>query len=61
MTNERTHNPMLWTTIAIAILLAVTAVVGISRPATYAKETLYTSAGAIGSDLVNLFLVGQSC
>ena len=57
MTNERTHNPILWTTIAIAILLAVTAVVGISRPATYAKETLYTSAGAIGSDLVNLFLV----
>ena len=57
MTNERTHNPMLWTTIAIAILLVVTAVVGISRPATYAKETLYTSAGAIGSDLVNLFLV----
>ena len=57
MTNERTQNPMLWTTVAISILLAVTAVVGIVHPATYAKETLYTSAGAIGSDLVDLFLV----
>jgi len=57
MTNDRTHNPMLWTTVALAILLAVTAVVGIFQPATYAKETLYARAGAIGSDLVDLFVV----
>ncbi len=57
MTNDRAHNPMLWTTVAIAVLLAVTAVAGIFQPATYAKETLYTSAGAVGSDLVDLFLV----
>ncbi len=57
MTNERPHDPILWTTVAIAILLAVTALVGILQPETYAKETLYAGAGAIGSDLVNLFLV----
>ncbi len=57
MTNERPHDPLLWTTVAIAILLAVTAVAGILEPSTYAKETLYAGAGAIGSDLVNLFLV----
>ncbi len=57
MTNERTHNPMLWSTIAIALLLAATAVAGIFWPATYAKETLFTRAGAIGSDIVDLFLV----
>ena len=57
MTNERTSNPMLWATIAIAILLAASAVVGLVRPATYAKATLYTSAGAMGSDLVDLFVV----
>jgi hypothetical protein len=57
MTNERTHNPMLWSTIAIVLLVAVTAVAGIFWPAAYAKETLYSSAGAIGSDLVDLLLV----
>ena len=57
MANQRTNNPMLWTTIAIAILLAVTAVVGIFHPATYAKGTAYTSAGAMGSDLVDLLVV----
>lgn len=57
MDSERTPNPMLWTTISIALLVAVTAVAGIFRPATYAKETLYSSAGGIGSDLVDLFLV----
>jgi hypothetical protein len=57
MTNERSHDPMLWSTIAIVLLVAVTAVAGIFRPATYAKETLYSSAGAIGSDLVDLLLV----
>jgi len=57
MTAERTHNPILWSTLAIALLVAVTAVAGIFRPATYAKETMYSSAGAIGSDLVDLLLV----
>jgi len=48
---------MLWSTIAIVLLVAVTAVAGIFWPAAYAKETLYSSAGAIGSDLVDLLLV----
>ena len=57
MSNERTHNPMLWSTIAIALLLAITAVAGIFWPATYAKETLFSAAGGLGSDLVDLILV----
>lgn len=58
MTNERSHNPMLWSTITIALLVAVTAVAGIFSPAkTYARETLFSAAGAIGSDLVDLLLV----
>lgn len=57
MRTKRTHDPILWSTIAIAILVAVTAIAGIWWPATYARETLYTRAGAIGSDLVDLFLV----
>src|SRR5512133_3260703 len=57
MTTERTHNPMLWSSIAIALLVAVTAVAGIVWPPTYANETLYSSAGALGSDLVDLLLV----
>jgi hypothetical protein len=57
MTNKRNHSLMLWSTISIAILIAVTAIAGIFLPATYAKETLYSKAGGIGSDLVNLFLV----
>ena len=58
MTKERTHNPMLWSTITIALLVAVTAVAGIFWPAkTYGRETLYSVAGAIGSDLVDLLLV----
>ena len=48
---------MLWSTVAIALLVAVTAVAGIHWPATYAKETPYSRAGAIASDLVDLFLV----
>jgi len=56
MTTERTHNPMLWSTIAIALLVALTAVAGIFWPATYGRETLYQKAGGIGSDLVDLFL-----
>ncbi len=57
MSNERTHNPMLWSTIAVALLLAMTAVAGIFWPATYAKETLFSAAGGLGSDLVDLILV----
>jgi hypothetical protein len=48
---------MLWNTIAIALLVAVTAVAGLFWPATYARETLFSSAGAIGSDLVDLLLI----
>lgn len=57
MTTKRTHNPMLWTTTAIAFLIAVTAVAGIFWPRTYARETLFSAAGAIGSDLVDLLVV----
>jgi hypothetical protein len=49
---------MLWSTITIAFLVVVTAVAGIFWPSkTYANETLYSAAGAIGSDLVDLLLV----
>ena len=48
---------MLWSTIAIALLVALTAVAGVFWPATYERETLFQRAGAIGSDLVDLFLV----
>ncbi len=57
MSKERTHNPMLWSTIVIALLLAMTAVAGIFWPATYARETLFSAAGGLGSDLVDLILV----
>jgi hypothetical protein len=57
MTTERDHNPMLWSTIAIALLVALTAVAGILWSPTYARETLYQKAGGIGSDLVDLLLV----
>jgi hypothetical protein len=55
MTTERTHDPILWSTIAIALLLAETAVAGIYWPATYARET--SSDGGLASDIVDLFLV----
>jgi len=57
MTNERTHDPMLWSTVAIALLVAVTAVAGMYWPATYARETPYSRAGAVASDMVDLLLV----
>ncbi|HXX17336.1 MAG TPA: hypothetical protein VEJ47_20710 [Candidatus Eremiobacteraceae bacterium] len=57
MTSERNHDPILWSTIAIALLIAVTAVAGIFWPATYARETAYTRAGAVASDMVDLFLI----
>jgi hypothetical protein len=57
MTTERTHNPMLWSTIAIALLVAVTAIAGLYWPATYARETPYSRAGGYASDIVDLLLV----
>ncbi len=57
MASERTRDPMLWSTIAIAVLVAVTAVAGIYWPATYARETPYTRTGGIASDIVDLWLV----
>lgn len=57
MANERAHNPMLWSTIAIAVLVACTAVAGLYWPATYAREAPYSRAGGYASDIVDLFLV----
>jgi hypothetical protein len=57
MTTERSHNPMLWSSVVIAVLLAATALAGIYWPATYARETPYSRAGAVGSDLVDVLLV----
>jgi len=54
---KRAHDPVLWSTLAIALLLAVTAVAGLFWPATYARETAYSRAGGVASDLVNLLLV----
>ena len=48
---------MLWSTIAIALLVAMTAVAGLYWPATYARETPYGRAGGYASDIVDLFLV----
>lgn len=57
MTTERTHNPMLWSTIAIAVLVATTAVAGLFWPTTYARETVYSRTGGYASDILDLFLV----
>ena len=57
MTNERTHDPMFWSTITIALLVALTAIAGLYWPATYARETAYSRAGGQASDIVDLFLV----
>lgn len=48
---------MLWSTITIAVLVAVTAAAGLFWPATYARETLYSRTGGYASDIVDLFLV----
>jgi hypothetical protein len=48
---------MLWSTIAIAFLVAVTAVSGLYWPATYARETPYNRTGGYASDIVDMFLV----
>ncbi len=57
MTSKQPHDPILWSTVSIVLLVALTAVAGIWWPATYARETLYTRAGGVASDLVDLFLV----
>ena len=57
MTTERTHDPILWSTIAIALLVAITSVAGLFWPATYARETAYSRTGGYSSDLIDLFLV----
>jgi hypothetical protein len=57
VTSHRKHDPILWSTVVIALLVAVTAVAGIYWPATYARETPYSRAGGIGSDIVDLLLV----
>jgi hypothetical protein len=57
MNSKHPRDPILWSTVAIVLLVALTAVAGIWWPATYARETLYTRAGAIASDIVDLFLV----
>jgi hypothetical protein len=57
MTNQRTHDPILWSTIAIALLVALTAVAGLFWPPTYAGESPYSRAGGYASDLVDLILV----
>ncbi len=57
MPTKQTHDPILWSTIAISLLLAITAVAGLFWPATYARETPYSRAGGYASDIVDLFLV----
>jgi len=57
MTNERSHDPILWSTIVIVLLVAVTAVAGLFWPPTYARETSYGRFGGYSSDIVDLFLV----
>lgn len=57
MTTQRTHNPILWSTIVIAVLVALCAIAGLYWPATYARETAYQRAGGYASDIVDLFVV----
>ena len=57
MISKQSHDPLLWSTVAIVLLVALTAVAGIWWPATYARETVYTRAGGVASDIVDLFLV----
>lgn len=57
MITERTHDPILWSTIAIALLVAITSVAGLFWPATYARETAYSRTGGYSSDIIDLLLV----
>lgn len=57
VTIARRHDPTLWATIAIALLVVTTSVAGLFWPATYARETAYSRAGGYASDIVDLLLV----
>jgi len=57
MTTDRAHDPILWSTIAVVVLVAVTAAAGLYWPATYTRETPLSRAAGYGSDVVDLFLV----
>lgn len=57
VTIARRHDPTLWATIAIALLVVTTSVAGLFWPATYARETAYSRAGGFASDMVDLLLV----
>ena len=48
---------MLWSTITIALLVAVTAIAGIYWPATYSRETHSGAGGGLASDIVDMCLV----
>jgi len=48
---------MPWSSIAIALSVAITGVAGLFWPATYARETAYARAGGYASNIVDLFLV----
>lgn len=57
METERTHDPILWSTLAIALLVALTAIAGLFWPATYAREAPYNRTGGWASDIVDLSVV----
>ena len=57
MTTKRIHDPVLWSTIAITILVAITAVAGLFLPPTYAREIPSSRDGGYASDIVDLLLV----
>ncbi|HVN94714.1 MAG TPA: hypothetical protein VMT38_13520 [Terracidiphilus sp.] len=57
MISKHSHDPIPWSSVSIALLVALTAIAGIWWPATYARETLYSRSGAIASDIVDLFVV----
>ncbi len=49
--------PILWFSLPLAALLALSAIVAISTPEFYAAETANWQAQSIGQDMVNLYLV----
>ncbi len=57
MKSKQTHDPILVSTIAMALLVAATAIAGIYWPATYVRETAFTRSGGVASDIVDLWLV----
>ncbi len=48
---------MLWSSIAIALLVTIMAIAGLFWPSTYARETPYSRTGGYASDIVDLFVV----